>query len=75
MQSQKVTIHICIPVLRFWIRDPELFYPQDSGSRMHFFTDPGSWISDPGSGPYYDENFLYYLQKPCYIIFMTLVYS
>jgi hypothetical protein len=39
------------------------------------WTFSGSRISDPGSGPIFDEIFLQYLQNPCYVIFITLAYS
>jgi hypothetical protein len=41
-----------------------------SGSEMNFFR-----IPDPGSGPFFDDIFLQYLQNPCYVIFITLAYS
>jgi hypothetical protein len=60
------------PVLQIRIRDPVLFYPRDPDPGWIF---SGSRISDPGSGPFFDENFLQYLQNPCYVIFITLAYS
>jgi hypothetical protein len=33
------------------------------------------FLPDPGSGPFFDEIFLHYLQNPCYVIFFKLGYS
>jgi hypothetical protein len=55
--------------MRSSVADPDpgssAFLPPGSGIRDEFFP-------DPGSGPFFDEIFLQYLQNPCYVIFITL---
>jgi hypothetical protein len=43
-----------------------------SGSRIRIRDE---FFADPGSGPFFGEIFLHYLQNPCYVIFMKLGYS